>query len=166
MASSSSDGPSSNSSLSPEKEQEAKEFLRRVRAMRDEREYDPIPEKINDGISPEDWPKMKRSCGPIRITGVEDPPIPRGGIPHSERIDLDGRPGFATSGDWPKTRRSRGPIRNTGIHVTPSSQQAVSADEGNSGARVDATTPTENPSSGGADGAIEQYDAKDLTTSA
>jgi hypothetical protein len=29
----------------------------------------------------------------------------------SERIDLSGRPGFATSGDWPKTKNIGGPVQ-------------------------------------------------------
>jgi hypothetical protein len=46
-----------------------------------------------------------------RAAANRDGPPRREKILPSERIDLSGRPGFATSGEWPKTKNIGGPIR-------------------------------------------------------
>ncbi|KAF2709194.1 hypothetical protein K504DRAFT_467173 [Pleomassaria siparia CBS 279.74] len=46
-----------------------------------------------------------------RAAANQNGPPRREKILPSERIDLSGRPGFATSGDWPKTKNIGGPVR-------------------------------------------------------
>jgi len=86
----------------------------------------------------------------------KDSPIKREKILPSQRIDLSGRPGFATSGDWPKTRESSGGIKLAGTEKPSVPDSALSTTDRNSKIQGASTMPTTNASSGGIEGAGEK----------
>jgi hypothetical protein len=72
------------------------------------------PLSPQDNSSPSNSPPKRSQLAEdvlARAAANRDGPPRREKILPSERIDLSGRPGFATSGEWPKTKNIGGPIR-------------------------------------------------------
>jgi hypothetical protein len=67
----------------------------------------------DDSSSSSSPPKRSQLAEDVlaRAAANRDGPPRREKILPSERIDLSGRPGFATSGEWPKTKNIGGPVR-------------------------------------------------------
>jgi hypothetical protein len=67
----------------------------------------------DDSSSSNSPPKRSQLAEDVlaRAAANRDGPPRREKILPSERIDLSGRPGFATSGEWPRTKNIGGPVR-------------------------------------------------------
>ena len=75
--------------------------------------HDPYPSPKNSSPTPNPPKRSNKAAEELlaRAAANQNGPPRREKILPSERIDLSGRPGFATSGGWPKTKNIGGPVR-------------------------------------------------------